>query len=85
MELTNLPFIPGTRVLYHIDRVFVCMIREVLRQNDPDTNMSMWMSRLLLEGQAMCRAQAAGLRNSDGNLILPNRNSERNSHSDRLE
>jgi hypothetical protein len=67
VELTNLSSIPGTRVLYHIDRVLVCMIREVLRGEEPGGNMTVWMGRLLFEGQAMCRAQAAAM---GGNAVL---------------
>ena len=40
------------QVLYHIDRVQVCMIRE---QNEQVQNLTVWMGRLLFEGQAMCR------------------------------
>ena len=67
MELTNLAFIPAARVLHHIDRVLVCMIREVLIREEPEGSMTTWMARLLLDGQAMCRAQAAAM---GGNAVL---------------
>lgn len=66
VEVTSLSYIPGARVVAHIDRILVCMIREVIRINE-DGNLSTWTSRLLLEGQAMCRAQAAAM---GGNAVL---------------
>ena len=41
-------------------------IREVLKVSE-EGNISVWTSRLLLEGQAMCRAQAAAI---GGNAVL---------------
>ena len=66
VELTPLSRIPGCVVSEHIDRVSVCMIREVLKVSE-EGNISVWTSRLLLEGQAMCRAQAAAI---GGNAVL---------------
>lgn len=60
VELTGLGYVPGRRVVRHMDRVLVCMIREVLKANE-EGNLSIWTSRLLLEAQALCRAQAKSL------------------------
>lgn len=60
VELTGLGYVPGRRIIRHMDRVLVCMIREVLKANE-EGNLSVWTSRLLLEAQALVRAQAKSL------------------------
>eukprot|EP00281_Chroomonas_sp_CCMP1168_P020825 CAMPEP_0206225708 /NCGR_PEP_ID=MMETSP0047_2-20121206/7692_1 /ASSEMBLY_ACC=CAM_ASM_000192 /TAXON_ID=195065 /ORGANISM="Chroomonas mesostigmatica_cf, Strain CCMP1168" /LENGTH=108 /DNA_ID=CAMNT_0053648727 /DNA_START=38 /DNA_END=361 /DNA_ORIENTATION=+ len=42
-----------------MDRILVTVIREL--RTTEEGNLSVWTSRLLLEGQALCRAQANSL------------------------
>jgi hypothetical protein len=49
VELTGLGYVPGRKVVKHLDRILVTIIREL--RTTEEGNLSVWTSRLLLEAQ----------------------------------